>query len=450
MFTSLGALITILAVAIDPCFQQAVQTPPGRVEANTTIQPVIAKMKSYTHPWPIQLDLLNSSQFDADYTAEKPVKAAVYEGLFGDSRKMTASCATGDCQWPNFTSLAVCNRCQDVTELIDSQHSLPNGLSLAKTALVNATTSIDLSEMGYTPWTLLNMSIVSREAAYECSVFWCVKEYNTSMVNGTVSEQALATWSNDTLLYDDIGPRKDLSDTCEYATSLGGYEEQDLTVKMGDCTGGIGCCYIKLYANGTYTDPNMTFKVDYMTHYTLRSFLETTLEGNITLPYNASPVYTGAMQAFGTLPHPVPAHSNFTSVEDLVRNMTLVNIPELMDNITTSITVQLRQAANSDEGKVFGKAYQMQAIIDFHYLWLLYPGLLLLSTFVFLVVSIYINSRDKIDLWKSSPTAILYYGLAENYRIEAANHAKLSELEEMAEATQVKHVFEKGRGWRLS
>ena len=314
----------------------------------------------------MQLDLLHSPQFDGEYTAEKPVKAAVYEGLFGDTREMTASCFTGTCTWPKFTSLSLCSRCHDITTSIDS-HSLPNGLSLAEKASVNATTSIELSEIGYTPWALLNMSVLGHDAAFECSVFWCVKEYDAFMINGTLYENEVTTWSNDTLGYDRDESMNTLTPVCRYEKGLDKNSQSDLTLQSGDCYGGVGCCYINLYANSSDAT-NMTFSVDYMTHYTLRSFLADALQGNITLPYQTSPIYTpDEMQALVTLDQPVPKHSNFTAAEDIVSNMTLVNVPELLDNITKSVSIRFRQRVDPKDttNRVIGSAYQNLPIIEF-------------------------------------------------------------------------------------
>ena len=409
-------------------------------------QPTIAKIQRYTHPWPIQLDLLDSPQFDGEYTAEKPVKAAVYEGLYGDSREMTASCSTGICTWPKFTSLSLCNRCQNITTSIDSVHSLPNGLSLIEKASVNATTSIDLTEIGYTPWAILNMSILGHDAAYECSVFWCVREISASMINGTLYEKEVTTWSNDTLEYDRDESMNGLSKACMYEQSLGNGNQSGLTLQNGDCHGGVGCCYINFYANGSVA-PNMTFSVDYMTHYTLRSFLEGSLQGNITLPYQTSPIYTpDEMQALVTLHRPLPEHSNFTAAENIVSNMTLINIPELIDNITKSVTVRFRQAVDPEDttNSVIGTAYQNLPIIEFRWQWLIYPGFLLLSAFFFLVATIKMNDDHEMPVWKSGSAAMLFVGVDKPH--EETN--TLSEMAGVVGKTEVQ-LQKTDKGWRL-
>ena len=441
----------ILSVAIESCFQEAVHTPQGRLAAQSPAKPTIARIQSYTHPWPFSSDVTSGSLgFDDLNTAEKSIKAAVYDGLFGNPSEMNASCSTGDCDWQSFMSLAVCNRCQDITRFAKSQRSLTTGLRLRTNTLVNSSTSIRPSVFGQTPWTLLDLTILGLERAYECSMFWCVKEYYSSMVNGTVIERTKKTWSNDSLLYDHGDGAENLNQMCKNELSGGEEPEGDLTIRSEGCTGGIGCCYINFYTNDSYSQ-NTTFSIDYMTHRTLSSFLRKTLQGNITLAAKTSLVYVPQeMQAFATISKPNKAHSNTTSIEHLMKNTTLVDIPRLMDNITDSITVRMRQAVSPAplNTPAVGTAYEMQTIIQFRYLWLLYPGILLLSTFSLLVAMMWMNHRSNTPLWKSDPNGLLFSGLAENSWNQTTSHTRLSDLDGLAEKTEAKLLEVDGR-WRL-
>lgn len=347
-------------------------------------------------------------------------------------------------------SLAVCNRCQDITNFAESQSSLRAGLRLGTNTLVNSSTSIRPSFIGHTPWTLLDLSILGLERAYECSMFWCVKEYDTSMVNGTVVERPVKTWSNDSLRYDHRDGAENLTPTCKYETHGGGQLDEDLVIRSGGCTGRIGCCYINFYTDDNYSQ-NMTLSIDYMTHYTLRSFLRKTLQGNITLASRTSLVYVPQeMQAFATISRPIQAHSNITSIEHLIKNTTLVDIPGLMNKITNSITVRKRQAVTPDplNTPAVGVAYEMQTIIQFRYLWHLYPGILLLSAFALLVAMMWMNHRSDAPRWKSNPNGLLFSGLAEERWNRATPPARLSELDGLAAMTHAKHERVDER-WRL-
>ena len=460
-FVSVGAVITILALGIEPCFQEVVQTPLRNFNTTALPKPVIGMVRQYTSPWPIELGELNSTLYHGEYILEKPLKAGVYEGLFGEPNSMTAACLTGNCTWNTTQSLGVCNQCQDVSRSIRSNHHsllpgqharlfLDNGLQLVNTSyLVNSSTSIQLSEIGYTPWTLLNMSIMSADAAYECSVFWCVNEYNSSMTNGTLWEEKVQTWSNDNLTYDRKSSIENMTPACNYEASLGNDLGLNLSLVNGDCINGMGCCFINVYTNST-RDKSDTFRVDYMTHFTLRSFLEECLGGNISLPMETSPIYSpDEMQALATLSRPFPSNGDLVTMEQAVANLTLVNVPDLMDNITDSISARLRQAMGpyDTDNAWTGTVSQSVPMVEVHFLWLLYPVCLLLVAFAFLLASIKMNTNTKI--WKSSTTAMLFSGLAEKHRIKAATHDRLSELDDLAEELGVM-LDKTEEGWRLT
>ena len=155
------------------------------------------------------------------------------------------------------------------------------------------------------------------------------------------------------------------------------------------------------------------------------------------------------MQALVTLHRPVPRHSNFTAAEDISSNMTLVDVPELIDNITKSVTIRFRQAVDPEDttNRVIGTAYQSLPIIDFRWQWLIYPGILLLSAFFFLVKTIMMNSSDH-NLWKSEAAAMLCTGLAEEIRSEANGRDKLSQMTELMKETEVE-LKKTDHGWRL-
>lgn len=292
-FVTLGAIITILALGIEASFQQMAKSSVHCFPRHILPPPVLGMVRQYTNPWPIELDQLSPQPREGDYILERSLKAGVYEGLFGNPSAMNATCLTGDCSWNWSKSLGVCNQCQDVSgsirvdgaSLISNRFArrfLDNGLELANsTSLINSSTSIQLSEIEYIPWTLLNMSIMSAHAAYECSMFWCVQERNATMSAGVLKEHERQIWSKENLTYDQQASTYSLTNECRYEAKLGSGLGTDLTLHTNDCrgTGGIGCCYINLYTNRS-RDGKDTFSVDYMTHFTLKTFLQDCLHGS--------------------------------------------------------------------------------------------------------------------------------------------------------------------------
>lgn len=145
------------------------------------------------------------------------------------------NCPTGNCTWPPFESLAVCNRCTDVTARLESivrsteipssvtSFRLPNGLYLNNAngweygtsntmgsgfaifrgimmttlGTANATETISAHDLDTIIWSM-SMIRVSPGGptvtwpdlpltAMECTLFYCVKSYEFEVSNGTLT-----------------------------------------------------------------------------------------------------------------------------------------------------------------------------------------------------------------------------------------------------------------------
>lgn len=134
-FSSIGAIITVFALAMDPFAQQI--TSYGTREAVANI------VSTLNVAW-----IFN----DHDGTTIPRMKAAFYNSLsdFG-AIKIEPTCATGNCTWPSpYSTLAVCSDCVDMIDQIRTlrtstcnsasqcERSLPNGLTIQPGHSVNA------------------------------------------------------------------------------------------------------------------------------------------------------------------------------------------------------------------------------------------------------------------------------------------------------------------------
>ena len=109
----LGAIATILSLALDPFAQQLVQTEPRL--ANTTIwTPTIARTDRYAKGTDIGPSGSNPPFADTDLS----MKIAILYGISHTSAEVLSqsshNCATGNCTWDPFESLAVCSSCNDL------------------------------------------------------------------------------------------------------------------------------------------------------------------------------------------------------------------------------------------------------------------------------------------------------------------------------------------------
>lgn len=169
------------------------------------------------------------------------MQSAIMYGAVQDlqavSQQVNFSCPSGSCIYPPFESLSVCSRCEDLASKISVveapyrellnisldttnsaavaknenivQYRLPNGLYLDNSAgltmlgTVNASKSISFQAIDSLIWSQtiirhrLDPTVMGVDAAdvslqaTECALFYCVKRYNSTVVNGTLTEESI-------------------------------------------------------------------------------------------------------------------------------------------------------------------------------------------------------------------------------------------------------------------
>ena len=146
------------------------------------------------------------------------MKTSIYYGLYSPDvtlSDVSASCNSGNCTWPMYSSLAICASTADVTtslrtscSTLDStqcNYSLPSGGSLAgendfmsisttdnigftSTAFANTNPVIDF-------FTFLISNKTSQPLLLESTLHLCAQSYNTSIINGKTETKELASWT---------------------------------------------------------------------------------------------------------------------------------------------------------------------------------------------------------------------------------------------------------------
>ncbi|RDW76445.1 DUF3176 domain-containing protein [Aspergillus mulundensis] len=97
-----GAVVTILALAFDPFVQQVLTYPTRDTVAARNSSLAIAKQASVYRP----KEYMN-------YVVSTGVWAQSLDHLQPD-----LTCPTGNCEWPEFQSVGICNRCEDITSQV--------------------------------------------------------------------------------------------------------------------------------------------------------------------------------------------------------------------------------------------------------------------------------------------------------------------------------------------
>lgn len=95
---SLGAIVTILAMALDPFVQQILSYPVQQTPG-ITAQATMSQAQTFAPN-------ANYTSFSQYYNA----------ALWNTDFAVNPTCPSGNCTWPEFQSLGFCSKCQDVTE----------------------------------------------------------------------------------------------------------------------------------------------------------------------------------------------------------------------------------------------------------------------------------------------------------------------------------------------
>ncbi len=145
------------------------------------------------------------------------MKASIYNGLYDPNSTLSdisASCLSGSCTWPLYSSLAICASTAGVSKSLNSScsasnqcnYSLLNGGSLAgsdDTMSILTTNEEDITSVAFartTPvidfFTLLISNRTSKPLLLESALHLCVQQYDTSVVNGKTETQERTRWTS--------------------------------------------------------------------------------------------------------------------------------------------------------------------------------------------------------------------------------------------------------------
>jgi hypothetical protein len=138
LVASTGALLTIMTIAINPFVQQIISYEARLV--NVTEASI-----------PVAINYNTTGQVGGSLEADLTIKAAIMNAVLNIDATSSLfdvrpDCATGNCTWPPYQTLAVCSACNDLTKELTTKSanlknsdktpipgtnsSLPNGLFL--------------------------------------------------------------------------------------------------------------------------------------------------------------------------------------------------------------------------------------------------------------------------------------------------------------------------------
>ncbi|KAI1298244.1 hypothetical protein F5Y03DRAFT_368414 [Xylaria venustula] len=359
-FACVGSLITILILGFETFSSQMVTF--------TEIPTVLANKSSLNaHPAPPpprseSWHNITSDAFDETFLTLS-TKAAVYEGIIATAAVSDAPmfCKTGNCSWPIFPSLAVCGACTEslFSTSCDPQrgcsYETPSGTSISdqagapfeyrftvapsnrsstfpNTSAKAIISAFDIMSFAKTPQG-------TAVQAYQCGLWFCLRSYNVTVVNGVMSRSVTEEWSKS-----------------QFAPKNSAHHDEYVFLDIPP--------EMNAKQHTRYSVPSDSL-------HTLRAFMDKLTLGN-------------ASQVAGTVAYDTDW---IQAMEAAAKYDLSAWISRLAFSLTKNVqlTGTVRPGGNSDYS---GKAYVMASHVEVNWYWVAYPITLMIFAFVYLMQTV--------------------------------------------------------------
>ncbi|KAL5113231.1 hypothetical protein ACEQ8H_008898 [Pleosporales sp. CAS-2024a] len=424
-----GAIVAVVGLTLGPFAQQIATYKVRHVESS--VGAVVPRALNYT-------GALVGNTSSTGYVPILPLKAAVYNGLFAESNRPAASlqftCQSGNCAWPPFETLGVCQECTDISSLMTrycapEMGSSPNistcgwqvppGAHLNTSSDVFSMTSFVPSAYGDMPHsTLIRIIFMCTEHydvpdalnpwAKQCSLQACVNTLSSSVVNGTLQENITHTVFNHTVL--DISSPNPDADNGVYVK---GDSNESYLLGLGALLS-IRGWFSAIFTNGSATR-------------TTSDFSRSITDGDRAVVVNLTVGISSGETFFDT---------------DIVTAFywNYYEYPRGLDMLMGDLAVSMTTAFRAFNGAVptNGTSITTESYVHVRWGFAVLPIAVVVACLVFLLVSIAMTRASDAQLWKSSALAGLFHGLDKETRERFAAEDDLSAKKRQAKAVKVK------------
>jgi hypothetical protein len=430
---SVGLLVIIIAVAIDPFTQQVIQyyeiTSPSAVASNATL------------PRTSVYNIAGLHTGAGLSTLDNPMIGAIQAGFWTPGTASYAvsanKCTTGNCTFTEpYRSVGICNACSDLTASISQKcdsiislcnYTLPTGSSL----------SLDQQWMaGYNNWgttvpgyfgarefiwsngTLPGKNFTCRGttcpvSAAGCYLYPCINTYTASISNGILDESIT---SSIPLTSSGAGCYTNLRKDCLTPTDWAALSTQGVSHNTDPGSDYIFYCNdsTHLYDSSDYPDPTgprftdaCVYDFDVESYYSMQGFW--------------SPVGSISPNVFltGTLTGDVPVEAVGDASELLYLydygNMTYANVTAAYSGMANTMTARMRigMIGSNYSAPAQGTIYYLQTLIRVEWAWLALALALVILTLLFIIaVIIHTSLNGRKPLGEAFSLSLLFTGVA--------------------------------------
>lgn len=432
-----GALLSVLAIGIDPTLQQTVVIRTRDIDAKQ--QATLPRAQSFLeYTYSAEDSRYNKS---GSYVPTSAMAGAMYSGLLVDTsdphtgyarQGVAANCPTSNCTYPLFQSLAVCVKCENITDLVTQicnqsvfklpdptgatlqlvscNYALPNGLAINQTSQLNetaggpssgiyrttiaATAELEPAKLVDSNASFVTMNILRGKScapmgkevglnmtirATQCSLSWCVGTYNSSVKRGKLEEDAIRFSTEN---FEEDPSNEMFGITPSYSIDGG---------------------------------PNARFVINKRSSGSLAAWLQEKLtfsnsKADPDQPDISSNVSSSDTRATGRL------SETLTLFQKTDPEYIFTNLAKAMTTYIRSIDASQQEQADTDwpvknVRPVLGTSTALHVYIAIRWPWLIFTGAILLSTLVFFALVVLQSAKNGVVVWKSSPLALLFHGL---------------------------------------
>lgn len=432
---SLAAIITILALAFEPFFQQIVVYPERSVPSGISL---VWAASGFVQQGSSRTDSGSRIVLDPPLTLAMDTAFLTKNEA---SIPAPSTCPTGNCTWPTYTSLGICHRCQDVSSLLQRQpcdnrvtlkmpysstsRSNACGFKLNNTFLVgtsgdrktqvtslttfiahtNQTLQSNSTYWNSTAFANVSMPILDFYIAYMpggpaevlrnstpvllvCLLSWCIKSLQSSHYGGSLHDMVAETSA--------IQPDELPAPINNY------YEHPDVTITASDKRTFIISNNSTSLMRSKVQDALVQF-VEQDSRYEFQQSLDL-WDFHQRAPYDINPYLANATR-------------------------TISNSLRSREDGTTAIN---------------GTAWVKEQYVAVRWAWLALPVVLLFGTFALVCATIIKSRKNDAPAWKSSALATLLHGLTEDARNQFPPALCPSEIEAVSQKLQVKLALDNG------
>ncbi|KAK3660689.1 hypothetical protein LTR56_000447 [Elasticomyces elasticus] len=472
-FASIGTVLLILGIAIDPLSQQLISSAERSVPSdgpNATVGTLSEWNDGSGQDGMIVIGSFSKASDPTTYSAiSTGMKGAILQGLFNANETIPdlSPACSGNCTFEPYASLAVCTSFADVSSsLITKNFTNPNGtiydynydyryyiaehqylredsyelpfvnVSSAEPPDSDEHSSLQFHDsvafrdvnapiadvfMIYQNGTKgpMNAARHNTYAAVEFILEWCVQEYTTSVINGTAITQRKDAYRN-------------------FSSPGGSY-------------------YTYGKPNG---DDGLEYLISPQTRFSLQKYLQTLLSGHIVEPSGG--YFYVSSDAIQALAEPYNVWQGGCTQDPCglsygIHGTNQTGLELLMNNVATSMTNYMRKQVSGygSQNNRFvpwanGTVLEQVTVVVIRWKWITAHAVFTALSMIFLAVTVICQRASPLkgSAWKSSSLAALH-ALDPVLQQELGGVTRQSQLAVQDEKRKVRLEWKSGDGWRL-